>query len=228
LAEVTTDPLAIIFDFDGLILDTEWASYSAWARAYEARGHTLSMQEWLPVVGTSPRNRPFPPAVRLAELTGEPIDPFALRLTIREQVIAQTATQQALPGVESLIIGAQREAVPIAVASSSSFEWVTMHLTRLQLIERFRAITGGDQVTNAKPDPELFLTSASKLGVDPARCVVLEDSGHGVAAAKAAGMKVVWCPNRVTCHLPDPGADLRVSSLAEVSLAGLRRLAGAR
>jgi beta-phosphoglucomutase-like phosphatase (HAD superfamily) len=104
------------------------------------------------------------------------------------------------------------------VASSSPENWVVGHLTRLGLIEFFEQIVTADDVEKTKPDPALFLLAAEKLGVTPQQAIVFEDSRNGVLAGKRAGMYVVAVPNPLTDGMDFSEADLKLGSLADLSL----------
>ena len=126
-----------------------------------------------------------------------------------------------LPGVVDYLDAADRRGMKLAVASSSSRDWVEGHLTRLGLIQRFEAICTKDDVPRVKPDPALYLLAAERLGVSVQRALVLEDSRNGLLAAKAAGVRCVVVPNAVTSGLNFDEADYWLMSLDEMSLDNL-------
>jgi HAD superfamily hydrolase (TIGR01509 family) len=130
------------------------------------------------------------------------------------------------PGVVELLAEAAEHGVPCAVASSSPREWVEGHLERLDLAGWFVAVRTRDDVGpgRTKPAPDLFLAACRATAGEPGRCVALEDSPNGVAAARAAGMRVVGVAAGLTAELPLEDADLVVPSLAEVTLEGLAAL----
>jgi beta-phosphoglucomutase-like phosphatase (HAD superfamily) len=106
----------------------------------------------------------------------------------------------------------------IGLASSSPCEWVEGHLERLGLRPYFESIIASDDVVLTKPDPALYTSACAALGVEPGRAVALEDSPNGALAAKRAGLHCVAVPNELTKFLPFPAVDLRLDSLAEMSL----------
>jgi len=124
------------------------------------------------------------------------------------------------PGAVDWIASARRLGLPLAVASSSPHSWVDGHLTRLGLFGLFDAVICSDDVPpgRTKPNPDLFLRAAEILNVQPGECLVLEDSPNGVRAGRAAGCFVIAVPNPMTALLPFDGQDLRLESLAELSL----------
>jgi beta-phosphoglucomutase-like phosphatase (HAD superfamily) len=130
--------------------------------------------------------------------------------------------------VVELLDVAHAEGVPVAVASSSTRDWVETHLCRLGLRDRFEAVLTRDDVEQAKPAPDLFSAAARALGVAPERSIVFEDSFNGCTAAKAAGMVCVVAPNRITMIQDFSHADLVVDSLVELDFARLRRLVEGR
>jgi beta-phosphoglucomutase-like phosphatase (HAD superfamily) len=126
-----------------------------------------------------------------------------------------------LPGVEQLLLDARSLGLGRAVASSSSSGWVEGWLQRHGIHHLFDAFATRDQVTRVKPDPELFLLAASRLGAEPRACVVFEDSPNGMRAALAAGMRCVAVPNALTSRIERPEVDLVLGSLAELPLAAI-------
>lgn len=215
---------ALIFDFDGLILDTETPELLAWQEIYREHGQDLTVQTWGQIVGGSAASD-FDPAGHLEMLTGEKLDHSRLNNRAHRQRLAQIHRQPPLPGVRELIDDARQHGLKLAVASSSPHEWVDGHLTRLGLMSSFDVIKAREDVRHTKPEPDLFLAALSALAVQPGEAVVLEDSPNGVKAAKRAGIFVVAVPNPVTEGLHFEEEDLRLSSLKEVSLPDLMRRA---
>jgi HAD superfamily hydrolase (TIGR01509 family) len=208
---------AVIFDFDGLILDTEWPAYLTAAEAYMAHGLELTVDEWVERIGRGD-NRPWTDrlAAHLPDLDLDEVD--SLR-RLRKNVL--TDAEPLLPGVVELLDVAAHIGIAVAVASSSPIEWVGRHLDHYGLTERFGAIRTRDHVERAKPWPDVFLAAAEALEVEPARAIVFEDSVNGVIAAKAAGMFCVAVPNRLTLGGDFSEADLVVESLLDIDLHGL-------
>jgi HAD superfamily hydrolase (TIGR01509 family) len=208
---------ALVFDFDGLILDTEWPMFATVRDEYVAHGLDLTLDEWRHRVGRSDN----PHWVEsLATAVGS-IDAVAVRARRLEAHRAMIDEQEILPGVVELIDEADAAGVPIAVASSSPEDWVVPHLERIGLFARFASITCREHAALGKPAPDLYLAAAATLGIDPTRSVALEDSLHGSVAAHVAGFRCVVVPNEVTRAPRFPEADLVVDSLAEVDLARL-------
>jgi HAD superfamily hydrolase (TIGR01509 family) len=214
---------AILFDFDGLILDTETPILEAWQAAYGRHGHELSIDIWQHALGTA---NGFDPFGHLCRLTGTMLDRDALLAQIQEQNWAHCERQELMPGVVTVLDAARAAGLPTAVASSSSVGWVERWLGKHGIRDRFGAVCGRDHVTHVKPAPDLYLLAAERLGVAPVTCLVLEDSPNGMRAAHAAGMRCVAVPNALTRQLPLPDPDLVVSSLAERPLAEMLAAVG--
>jgi HAD superfamily hydrolase (TIGR01509 family) len=207
---------AVLFDFDGTILDTETPEFEEWRAIFRERGHDLGLDVWQHSLGTVGA---FDPCAHLAELTGEVFDHGALSRDVYARHKVRCEAQPLLAGVVDRLREARSAGRGTAVASSSAADWVEGWLARHDIRELFDAVCTRDQVRQVKPAPDLFLLAASRLGVTPDRCVVFEDSPNGIRAARAAGMRCVAIPNPLTRELPLGDADLVVASLADHSLA---------
>ena len=216
---------ALVFDFDGLILETEEPIYLSWLELYQKFGHQLSFEEWGSIIGTA--HGDFDPRKNLERCTGRPVPEDALKKRLQRET-ELILERQALPGVETYLKDARCLGLKIGLASSSSCSWVTHHLERLGLIEYFQVIRASDDVKQTKPDPELYLSALAGLGVPASQAIALEDSPNGVAAAKNAGMYCVAIPNVLTRQLTLDQADLRLSTLEEMKLESLLAKAEAR
>jgi len=209
---------AVVLDFDGLIVDTETPIFAAWLEAYREHGQPLTLDDWQHALGT---HGGFDPLESLVARAGGRVD----REAVLDEVKARTARGceglPLMPGVERLLRDARDLGLGRAVASSSSCGWVDGWLRRQGIRELLDVVVARDDVTRVKPDPELFLLAARRLGVTPAACVVFEDSPNGMRAALAAGMRCVAVPNALTAPLARPEVDLVVGSLAERPLAAL-------
>ena len=205
----------IVFDFDGLILDTEAPVYDAWQEIYGEHGVTLPFEKWAECIGTADA---FDPCADLEATVGRALDAAALEARHRARTDALIAGQAILPGVRDYVDAADRLGLALGVASSSSRRWVEGHLARLGLRERFQVIRCADDVPRVKPDPALYLAVLEATGVRPGEALALEDSPNGVLAAKRAGLTCVAVPNPLTARLDLAAADLRLGSLAEVPL----------
>lgn len=214
----------IVFDFDGLVIDSEWSVYRAIAEIYSEHGHELDLEWWRSIVGTVDGGDW---SERLEVLVGSPLDHDELgRRSI--DVHHRTAhSLAALPGVAELVVEAHDAGLSLGVASSSRTVWLETHLERLGLRDRFGAVCGRDRVGDrAKPNPDVYLAALEQLGLDAAEAIAVEDSPHGITAAIAAGLRCVAVPNRITAPGDFSAADLVVGSLAELTLADLQERFG--
>ena len=209
---------ALVFDFDGLILDTEEPVYRSWVEVYQAHGEELPFERWVQIVGSTTAG--FHPQHHLEDRLGRLLSQDVLdrRIGRRTEMIL---AQEALPGVLRHIDEAAAMGLKLGVASSSTSEWVRGHLARLGILESFDCVRCRDDVANAKPEPDLYLAVLECLGVSAAEAIAIEDSPNGVLAAKRAGLRCVAIPNSITAQLDLGRADLLLGSLDEVSLAQL-------
>jgi HAD superfamily hydrolase (TIGR01509 family) len=183
---------AIVFDFDGLILDTEEPVYRSWLEVYEAHGEQLPFERWVRIVGSTTAE--FHPQHHLEERLGRPLtnEVIERRIGRRTELIL---AQQVLPGILQHIDAAKSLGLKLGVASSSTRDWVSGHLDRLGILAKFDCIRCRDDVTSAKPAPDLYIAVLDCLGVSASEALAIEDSPNGVIAAKSAGMRCVAIPN---------------------------------
>ncbi|MDO8880496.1 MAG: HAD family hydrolase [Coriobacteriia bacterium] len=210
---------ALVFDFDGLIIASETNAVRSWQDLYARFGHELPLEKWATLIGTW--DAEWDPGAELAERVGNGHDWEAIERERRAAELAGAHQLQALPGVIDRLDDARRLGLPLAIASSSDRAWVVGHLTRLGIADRFEAVITRDDVTRTKPDPELYTRAVAALGMTPEHVVALEDSLHGVVAAKAAGMRCVAVPNPLLAHEDYSAADICVPSLADSTLEAL-------
>lgn len=207
---------ALIFDFDGLIIDTEWAAFEAWSEIYQEHGQTLALSQWVLCVGSG--YHMFDPVQHLSRLTGHGFDRNVLIQDKELRKKQKTSQLGLMPGVIKKISEAKALGLRLGLATSSLAEAVLGQAERLGVLSAFEAVVTADLVKNIKPYPDLYQHCAKNLGVMPGECLVFEDSLNGVRAAKAAGMICIAVPNRVTRGLDFSSADLVVGSLLEVDL----------
>ena len=215
---------ALIFDFDGLILDTELPDYLSWQEVYHSYGVELSLEYWCTIVGGNAESD-FEPHDYLESLLQNQVDREQIWVSRRKSYLEHLENQPILPGVLSLLEEARDSGLKLAVASSSPENWVVGHITRLGLLDYFDVIVTADDVELTKPDPGLFLLAADKMGVQPNEVIVLEDSGNGVKGAKRAGMFVVVVPNEITRTMDLSMSDLRLETLDTINLERLLEIA---
>lgn len=198
---------AILFDMDGLMIDTERISMESWRRAADELDMALSDQLLLDMVGLSMR--------RCTEFLSQRLDSHDNAVALQNvgrRHYWQMLEHEDIPlktGIEALLDWADAQALPRAVATSTQRQLADIKLGRTGLSRYFDTVVAGDEVAHTKPAPDVYLAAARKLGVDPLRCVVLEDSIYGLHAGVAAGMRVILVPDLVT-----PPADQTHHALA--------------
>ena len=204
---------AIIFDFDGLIVDTEVPEYEAWLSIFRSYGVDLPLSVWTPYIGGG--SEAFDIYDHLAELTGQPIDRDEVRPRRRAAFdkLFEYAVPQ--PGVEDYIAAARERGMGIGIASSSPRRWVDPKLDQLGLADTFDTVVCADDVGSAKPDPASYLKAVSDLGVTPEEAFALEDSPTGVQGAKNAGLLCVAVPGALTRDRSYDHADMPLEELLE-------------
>ncbi len=208
--------MGLIFDFDGLILDTETAMFRSWEEIFTEYGITVSLVEWASLLGISTDH---PTAYEIIEKhIGEPIDREAIQARRTQRELELIKSEEVMPGVVDLITEARARGLCLGIASSSDRKWVIGHLTKLGLYPFFASIRCADDVSRTKPAPDLYLAVLHDMGLKPDQAIAFEDSLHGVEAVKRAGIFCVAVPNNVTRHLLMPEADLTVNSLLEMRL----------
>jgi HAD superfamily hydrolase (TIGR01509 family) len=209
----------LLFDFDGLIVDTETPSMASWQELYREHGHELPLEQWMTLVGTI--GAPFDPYAHLEELAG-PLDRETVLQRRRDHELSLTDVEDLRPGILEYLEDARALGLKVAIVSSSTQDWINRHLARLKRAEHFEAIVAADHDTaRAKPAPTLYLEALDRLELGPEEAIAFEDSPNGIKAAKAAGIFCVAVPNGVTATLGFEEADLVLDSLADLPLRAL-------
>jgi len=211
----------VIFDFDGVMVDSHPVHMQAWKAFLLTKGKSFSDAELSFVREGAKREeilRRF-----LGELTPDQIVSYGVE---KEKLFqARAGELKLIPGFAEFLLQLEAAMVPIAVATSGSRSRVEQALEAFSLLDRFRAVVTGNDVERGKPDPSLFLLAAQILQVDASQILVCEDAVAGVLAAKTAGMKCVGiATNGSGSLLKQAGADLVVKDFAQTSLRGVRRL----
>ena len=207
---------AVVFDFDGTIIDSEKAGTAAWQQIFERYGQTLPLDQWLPNIGRTDAYLPAPHLIELAGLdkTAEQIQQE--RNTLKLEILAGEGL---MPGVADRIAEAKALGLRLGIASTSEARWLNYHLPRLGLLYEFEAVRGRSDVGGVgKPEPDVYLSALEGLRTKPENALALEDSVNGVIAGKRAGMKVVAVPNALTRHMDYSEADLVLDSMADMTL----------
>lgn len=209
---------ALIFDFDGLILDTETPEVLVWQSIYREHGFTLPVDEWEKTIGGYGLST-FDAAEHLSLLSQGRLDPVSMRARYRRESDLLIHASPVMPGVINLIEQARQQGIQLAIGSSSPHSWVDAHAKRLGIFHYFKHIICQDDVPpgRTKPNPDIYLKALDMLKVQNTEAVVFEDSLNGVEAARRAGIFVVAVPNPLTAKMGVSG-DLTISSLADLSL----------
>lgn len=208
---------AVLFDFDGVLVDTEWAIYQSWKRVFEGHGQHLPLEIYTRCIGSDFAT--WSPKTHLEELTGKAFDWHDLDARRQEEIMKDLAHEGPMHGVPDILGKLSAGGVPSAVVSSSSHRWVDGWLEKLGLAAQFQTTVCRGDAARIKPAPDLYLAAAQRLGTAPERCLVIEDSLNGVKSAKAAGMSAWVVPNRVTDGLDFSPADRVFRSLAQCAAA---------
>jgi HAD superfamily hydrolase (TIGR01509 family) len=208
---------ALVFDFDGMILDTETPLYESWAMTYEQHGcRPPTIEEWARQLGGTDRGST--PLAGLMDGVGTTIDTGKVLRARRAYGQRLLAREPVRPGVAEWLTEAKARGLPLGVASSSSLLYVVRHLRRIDVYRHFDAVACPEGDVAPKPAPDLYVKACAALAVRPAEALAVEDSPVGIAAAKAAGLYCVATPNRVTSSLDLSQADLIVDSLSDTTL----------
>lgn len=207
---------AIIFDFDGTILDTEHSELAAWEFIYTQYQHTLPLELWKTRVGADPAN--FDPLLHLEKLINISSE-RELILARREAKLAElVATLPPLPGVLDWINTAEQLGIRLGIASAAPRSRVMGHLDRLDLLKYFEHVITADDVKVLKPDPEVYRLALAKMNLISRDTIAIEDSPTGATAAIAANIRCVIVPNRTTATLDFPKNFHTLSNLQEMTL----------
>ena len=202
---------AVIYDFDGLILETETPIYQSWQEIYRAYGFELPFDLWQDSIGWL--DSPFDPYKTLEAWTAHPIEWEELepKRVLRERELIEQ--QPILPGVQEYLDQARSNGMKLAVASSSPHAWVDDHLERLGLLDYFQIVRCSEDVPVSKPHPDVYNACLAALDVTPREALVLEDSPPGALAADRAGIFCVVVPNELTIQMQFQAGDLFLKSL---------------
>ena len=210
----------LLFDFDGLLIDTETPSRLAYEELYREHGHELPFDKWATLVGTI--GAPWDPDAHLEELVGRPLDRAAIAQRLRTREHELCDLEDLRPGIEDYLAEAERRGLATAIVSSSTREWIAGHLQRLDREQTWDAIVAADGDTSrAKPQPNLYVEALEALGLRSHEAIAFEDSLNGIRAAQGAGIFCVAVPNPITETFALEEADLLLGSLEELPLGEL-------
>jgi HAD superfamily hydrolase (TIGR01509 family) len=207
----------LLFDFDGLLIDTETPGRRSWEEIYAEHGLELPHDRWATKIGTI--GTPFDPAAHLGELLGRELDREALIARRRARHRELIELEDLRPGVEEYLETAKERGLRTAIVSSSDDWWIESRLEHLGHGHDWDAIVAANgDIQRAKPRPDLYLDALARLGIRAAEAIAFEDSPNGLRAAKAAGLYCVAVPNPVTATLAFDEADLVLESFADIPL----------
>jgi HAD superfamily hydrolase (TIGR01509 family) len=210
---------ALIFDFDGLIIDSETADYLSWQETYADFGVELPRDKWNAGIGSVEM---FNPYTFLEQQLGQAIDREMVKARRRRRDDEIMAQMPVMDGVVDYLAEAQARGLKLAIASSSPHRWVDPLLDRLGLNGQFQAVLCRDDVGDkSKPDPAVYRAALAALDARPESAVALEDSPNGATAALVAGITTVIVPNPMTRDLSFPPVHCRLNSLADMPLGDL-------
>lgn len=203
---------AVLFDFDGVILDTEWPIYQTWRDLFQREGHPLPPEVYVQCIGSDFNT--WSPEKYLEQLTGKKFDWGTENATRQIEIVRAVEALAPMTGAAEIATLTKDKAT--AVVSSSSHDWVDGWLGKLNLDPYFNTTVCRDDVERIKPAPDLYLEAARRLDVNPRQCLVIEDSLNGMLSAQEAGMQVIAVPNRLTHMVDFSTADWKVASLSEL------------
>jgi HAD superfamily hydrolase (TIGR01509 family) len=215
---------ALILDFDGTILDTEDSVYRVWSELWDEHGHQLLLADWQGNIGSEDH---FDPWIELEARLGRRLDPARRRRCHTDQLRLVEGLEPR-PGILPWLAEAEASGIEVGIASSSPLEWVGGHLDRLGLRDRFSCLVCVDDDVPAKPDPTSYRLACQRLGADPRASVAVEDSPHGLTAARTAGLFTVATPHGLTAGLDLSAAHLITDSLDRLTLSVTLALARER
>lgn len=214
---------AVVLDFDGVILDSETPEYEAHRRIFASYGATLTEADWTGQIGVFVEGQAERWHRRLMAHAPDAFD-LAHFEEEKRRLFAELVSADPMPGIRALLDALDGAGVPVGIASTSPARWVVSAATKLGLAGRVRAIVTADDVVRRKPEPDVYLEAARRLRASPARSVAIEDSGPGVASARAAGLKTIAIPHRLTEGHDLRPAHRRMASAADVTLDLLQAL----
>ncbi len=214
---------AVIFDFDGLLMDTESTSLQSWEYEWSQWGRQLDRTVFFAPHGGDVTD------LRYASLAVAVGPGFDRELSHRRRVAYRDDLHRTLElsaGIADWLTEAAELGLRLAVASSSPRDWVTDHLTRAGVADAFEVVAAGNEVDDHKPDPGVYLLALTRLGIVPGRAVAVEDTPHGVEAAQRAGLRAIAIPNPHVDPARCAAADLVLGSAADLSLGDALRSVG--
>jgi beta-phosphoglucomutase-like phosphatase (HAD superfamily) len=207
-----SEELAVIFDMDGVILDTEPLSMRAWIAAASEIGYQLTEQHCYDMIGLGARESK---AYITAQVPGAgDVDQLAERANANYLALSSLEAVPCKAGLWELLEFLNHERISKAIATSTPTGLAQEKLRRSQVLEHFDIVVGGDQVRRGKPAPDIYRLAADRLGRSPSSCIVLEDSGPGLRAAASAGMRPIFIPDM--CRVDEQTQQLAMATAASL------------
>lgn len=188
---------ALIFDYDGTLIDTESIEFECWQRVYAEQDQALELKDWLHVIGGAVQ---VDMRAELERRLGRSLDWAPINERRLTHYYGLFEGLDLLPGVRRLFKEATERGWAIGMASNSSRAWVERGLSRFGLLDKVGSLRCRDTASRPKPDPAPFAEAVADLGAEPAVSIAFEDSATGVASARAAGLTVYAVPNLLTRH----------------------------
>lgn len=216
---------ALVFDFDGLLMDTETSSLRAWQYLWQWHGLELDLETFFAPHGGDVTAERY---AALAAAVGPTFDQAASHAARMEYRNGLHAALDLSEGIDAWLTEARDLGLRVAVASSSPRDWIEEHLSRVGYLDRFEFLACGDEVRAVKPSPDVYLLALSRLGVPADRAMAFEDTVHGVAAAKEAGLRCVAIPHPHADPALFTAADVLLASAADLPLTSVVSKAGVR
>lgn len=207
-------PHGLIFDFDGVLVDTEWAIYRSWVTLYAREGQEITIETYAPCLGAGYSH--WDPAAHLEKLTNRRYDWEKETPRRQAQLEAELENMGLMPGAEELLEWCRCNGIGMTVASSSSRRWVEGWLRKLGIYGMFDGVFCRTDGYPVKPDPALFRAAQQCLSLPAEECLIIEDSENGTISARNSGIPCVAIPNRMTCHCDLSRAEYRAESLQEL------------
>lgn len=206
----------LVFDFDGLMIDTEMPRLETWQEIFAAHGFSMSIEDYYKIIGSD--EVAYDPAEDLSNKIDHRLTSEEINYQVVEKSQEMIFHQPLLPGVKEIIIEAHRSGMRLGIASSSHRDWIVPLLVKHDIRQYFDIVVTREDVIRTKPNPELYLTAMKELDLNPENGIAFEDSRNGIKAAKAAGLFCIAIPNTLTRAMNLQNADKIVDSFNDLTI----------